>query len=349
MVMWPVLVALGVLGLVGLAEWLHARRVARVARLAFGPSARPAFWVFAVPVARPIAAGIATWGLIFLATFDPVEVDKKPSPVASKHLLICLDASPSMQVKDAGPDREKISRAQWAGKVAQGVLDRLDMATTRITIVAFYTDALAVVQETFDKEVVRNALDGLPMYVAFQPGPTNIQEGVTKAMEYARRWPEQSATLLVISDGDAIKTAPPNYIPASIADTIVIGVGDPVKPSIVGGHSSKQDSMSLKQLAARLRGYYHDGNLRHLPSDILNKLTMIKPRVGDKYGQRDLAILFTITGCSTLALVGPFMGMLGRSRSFGKERKRVARRAAEQDRQSSAVTVPSRSAADVAT
>jgi Ca-activated chloride channel homolog len=88
--MWPVFVAIGVLLLVSLAEWLHARRVARVARLAFGPTARPAWWVFAVPVARPIAAGMATWGLLFLATFDPIEVDKKPAPIASKHLLICL-------------------------------------------------------------------------------------------------------------------------------------------------------------------------------------------------------------------------------------------------------------------
>ncbi|MGE3109972.1 MAG: VWA domain-containing protein [Phycisphaerales bacterium] len=324
--MWHVLIALGVLGVVSLGEWLHARRVARVARLAFGASARPALWVFAVPLARPIAAAIATWGLLFLATFDPVEIDKKPNPIASKHLLICLDASPSMQVKDAGPDREKVSRASWAGKIAQGILDRLDMESTRITIVAFYTEALPVVQETFDKEVVRNALDGLPMYVAFQPGATNIQEGVTKAMEYARRWPEQSATLLVISDGDAIKSAPPNYIPASIADTIVIGVGDPVKPSIVGGHSSRQDSMSLKQLAARLRGYYHEGNTKHLPSDVLDKLTMIKPRIGDRYGQRDLAILCTIIGCATLALVGPAMSILGRSWTFSRNRREAARR-----------------------
>lgn len=319
-------IAVSVAALVGFAEWKHARRLARVARLAFGPPGRPAYWVYGVPYARTIAAGAATWGLLFLATFDPVATDGKPAPVASKHLMICLDVSPSMQIKDAGPDKEKISRAAWAGRIAQGVLDRLDMETTRITIMAFYTDVLPVVQETFDKEVVRNVLDGLSMYPAFEPGPTDIQKGVTKSLEFARKWPEQSATLLVLSDGDTLKSPPPSFIPASIADTIVVGVGNPTKPSIVSGHSSRQDTMSLKQLAARLRGYYHEGNQLHLPSDVLDGLTMIRPRMTDKMGLRDLALAATGAGCATLALAGPAMSLFGRSRKYVKERGVVGRR-----------------------
>ena len=178
MVMLALPIALGVAALVALAEWLHARRVARVARLAFGPAGRPALWVPAVPVVRTIAAGMACWGLLILFQHDPVTVDTRPSREASRQVLICVDASPSMQLKDAGPEVEKISRAQWGGQVVQGILDRLDMETTRISIAAFYTDMLPVVQETFDKEVVRNALDGLPMYVAFEPGPTQLGKGV---------------------------------------------------------------------------------------------------------------------------------------------------------------------------
>ena len=319
------LVAGAVAAAVAVAEALHVRRVRRVARLAFGASGHPAPWVRAVPFLRVAAAGAAAWGLVFLASFDPVDVETKPDPRASLHLLVCLDVSPSMQVKDAGPEVEKLSRAAWAGRVVQGVLDRLDMTVTRISIVGFYTDALPVVHETFDKEVVRNALDGLPMYVAFEPGPTDLQKGLTKAIEIAKPWPAHSATLLVVSDGDASAAMPP-ALPASIADTIVIGVGDPVRSSVVGGHSSRQDASSLKQLALRLGGVYHDGNVKHLPSAVLDRLTMISPRRADRLSTRDLALLATGLGCSTLALLGPAMMLFGRPRAFSAARRAMDRR-----------------------
>jgi hypothetical protein len=51
-----------------------------------------------------------------------------------------------MQIKDAGPDAEKVSRARWAGKLTQAILDRLDMKDTRITLVGFYTKALPILR-----------------------------------------------------------------------------------------------------------------------------------------------------------------------------------------------------------
>ena len=301
---------------VAMAEWLHARRVARVARLAFGPSGSPAPWVRATPVLRTLAAGAATWGLLFLATFDPIETDRKPSRIASKHLLVALDVSPSMQIKDAGPDNVKVSRAAWAGRVVQGILDRLDMETTRITVVAFYTDVLPIVQDTFDKEVIRNALDGLPMWIAFEPGPTDVQKGVAKSLDFARPWPRGSATLVVVTDGDANAPSVPAYVPDSIADTIVLGVGDSSRASTVGGHSSRQNPTSLQQLALRLNGIYHNGNVRHVPSEVLDRLTMIQPRVSDTLSTRDLALVAAGFGCFTLALLGPAMTLFGRRRGI---------------------------------
>jgi Ca-activated chloride channel family protein len=326
MVMLHLLVAVGVALLVGGAELLHARRVRRVARLAFGEAGRPALWTFVVPFARMGAAGLATWGLLFLATYDPVEIDRKPSRKASRHLLVCMDVSPSMQIKDAGPETEKIKRAQWAGKVVQGVLDRLDMETTRITLVGFYTEARVILNETFDKAVVSNALDGLPLYVGFEPGPTDVQKGVNRALELARTWPRDSATLVVVSDGDTLSNAGMGVIPDSIADSIVIGVGDPVISSLVGGHSSRQDTMSLKQLAARLGGYYHEGNKRHVPSEILDALTMIQPRMTDGIGLRDVALAATGIGCGVLGLTGPALMLFGRPGVYAKARRDVGNR-----------------------
>lgn len=320
MVIPDLLLALAVAAAVAAGEAMHGRRVRRVGHLAFGPSGRAARWTAAVPALRTAAAFLAALGLLFLARYDPIEIDRRPSKAASKHLLVLLDASPSMQVKDAGPidgiDGGKQSRAAWAGAVAQGILDRLDMETTRITIVAFYTEALPIVQDTFDKEVIRNALDGLPMYIAFQPGATNVQKGLEKGFEIARPWPRASTTLVVLSDGDSNATTPPSYVPSSIADTIVIGVGDPIRTTTVGGHSSRQDTMSLRQLASRLRGSYHDGNRKHLPSEVLNRLTMIAPRATDRWSPRDLALAAAGIGCFTLALSGPALMLFGRSRGY---------------------------------
>jgi Ca-activated chloride channel family protein len=251
-----------------------------------------------------------------LAVLDPRVATDEAARGASRHVLIALDVSPSMLVEDAGPGREKEKRAVWGGKVAQGILDRLDMSTTRVSLVAFYTSAMPVFIETYDKQVVRNALDGLQMYPAFEAGPTKLQEGVEAALEIAKRWMPGTATLVVLSDGDALAAAPPRRIPPSVADAIVIGVGDPYRSSLVAGHGSRQDATSLKQLAARLGGVYHDGNEKHLPSEIIDGLTMIEPRLSDGVGVRELALLALGLGAATLALLPPLLAVAGRPWRF---------------------------------
>ncbi|MCH2162638.1 MAG: VWA domain-containing protein [Phycisphaerales bacterium] len=309
-------------GIVAVAEWMHARRMRRIARLAFGMEGRPAAWVALVPVSRVAAVGMLTWGLLMLAVLDP-EVRSMDKPEgASKHLLVALDVSPSMMLEDSGPEREKVMRSIWGGKVVQGILDRLDMATTRISLVAFYTDAITVLKETHDKSVIANALDGLPMYVAFESGPTKVQEGVASALDMAKGWMPESATLVVLSDGDTLSSSAPTMrLPASIADVIVIGVGDPHRSMSISGHSSRQDVTSLKQLATRLGGYYHQGNEKHLPSKVMNGLTMIEPRLADDTGLRELALILCGVGALVLAGIAPALSLLGRPRGFARERR----------------------------
>jgi Ca-activated chloride channel family protein len=300
--------------LVALSEWLHHRRIARVARLAFGRTARPAHWaVIATPV-RVLGMTALVWGLLMLLTLYPKVDDDFTPRAASKHLLIAFDVSPSMHLEDAGPHTPPMSRTLWAGELVQTILDRLDPATTRISMMAFYTDAMPIYRETFDKEVIANALDGLPLYAAFEPGPTRLQAGVVKALDMAKNWMPGSATLLVVSDGDSLPASGPPRLPAAIADVIVLGVGDPHRAQTVGGHASRQDSTSLKQLATRLGGLYHQGNTKHLPSDVLDGLTMIQPRLADAAGLRELALLAATSGAAGLALIGPALALLGAPR-----------------------------------
>jgi Ca-activated chloride channel family protein len=324
-------IALGCLALAIAGERLHARRVARVARLAFGPSGRPARWTLLAPVARCLGVFLLAWGSVTLAQHDPVEAETTPDAKASRQLLVCLDVSPSMQVVDAGPDAQKVTRAAWAGKVFQGILDRLDMKTTRITLVVFYSKALVVLEQTTDKNVIANMLDGLPMHVGFNPGPTDMAAGLRECVRLAKPWDRKTATLVVIGDGDVEQGASAIgslSSPPSIADTIVIGVGDPTRASLVSGHSSRQDAWTLKQVAAKFGGVYHDGNRLHLPSSVLDSLTMLSPRSGVPLGLREAALTAVGTGAALMAGIGPLLAGFGLPRAFGTQRRRVRERAA---------------------
>lgn len=320
------LIAVAVALFASVGEYAHSKRVKRVARLAFGATGAPAPWACAAPFIRFIGLGLATWGALVLMSWDPVEGDASPSAKALRQLLVVLDVSPSMQIKDAGPDAEKTTRAIWAGKVTQGILDRLDMKDTRITMIAFYSKALTVLKDTTDKNVVANMLDGLPMWVAFEPGPTKFNEGVQEALKIARPWARKSSTLVVITDGDLDQGAAALgsvSMPASIADTIVIGVGDPNNPTIVAGHPSRQDQWTLKQIAAKLGGYYHEGNRLHLPSSVLAKLTMMTPRTGSSLGLREAALIAIGTGAGMVGLIGPALMLFGTPAEFARQRRRV--------------------------
>jgi len=314
------LAALATTLIASLAEWRHARRVARVARLAFGPAGAPAWWAGAAPVVRIAGLSAAVWGAIILAHWDPVETDVKPSPRAARQLLVVLDVSPSMNLKDAGPEVDKVSRGVWGGRVLQGILDRLDMKDTRVSLVAFYTKALPVLQDTTDKNVVSMVTGGLPLYVAYDAGETDMASGLEQAFELSKGWARGSTTLVVISDGD-LKAAPrvPRK-PLSIADVIVIGVGDPSKATIISGHTSKQDEWTLRQLAASLGGYYHQGNTRHLPTEVVEKLASISPRVGSLIGTREAALAALGAGGGMVGLIGPMLAWFGVRRDWKRAR-----------------------------
>jgi len=153
-----VLVGIAALAVAGVAESLHARRAARVRRLVFGPSGRPALWAEAAPFARAIAFALAAFGATALYLHDPLEGEGEPNPRASRQLLVVLDVSPSMNLSDAGPGNGKVMRGVWAGKVLQGILDRLDMTDTRVSMIAFYSKAIPMLQDSTDKNVLSNLM-----------------------------------------------------------------------------------------------------------------------------------------------------------------------------------------------
>ena len=320
----PALIGILVSLLAAAAEWLHIRRVRPVRYMLFGRKGKPAAWVKAAPLVRVAACGLLAFGITTLLKVDGRKgadaglTRKDPD----QHLIIALDVSPSMQIKDAGPDG-KTPRNTRASDVMRSVLNRLDTNRVRVSIVAFYSSAKTVVIDTADMNVVQNILADLPMSHAFSPGKTNMYSGVREAIKLAKPFAAGSSTLIVISDGDTLPDSELEAMPPSIADVMILGVGDPFRASPVADTASRQDTASLKQLAARLRGTYFDGNVGHLPSGILGELAMLSQEPPGGVGQRTLGLMAVGFGGSMLAVLWPALAWYGMPRAVRKAARAV--------------------------
>lgn len=317
------LIALAAAAVCVVGEVWHARRVRRVARLAFGPGGKARAWVRGVPVTRCAGAALACWGLLTLMSLDGAAAETDRSAPPDRHLLIALDVSPSMYIKDSGPAR-KTSRQHRGAEIMQSILDRLDMNQTKVTVVAFYSTARPVVVDTSDLNVVNNILSDLPLSHAFKDGKTNMYEGVKTAASIAERWRAGSATLVVVSDGDTLPETGRIAMPAAIGDVLVIGVGDPYRPSAVGEDLSRQDRHSLQRLAVQFRGVYHDGNEKHLPSNVLGDLTMLGLKDDRPPRMRTIAMAAVGTGAGLIGVISTLLAVFGLS-AAGQQYSRAGR------------------------
>ncbi len=324
MVNAPLLLALAALILATGAEWLHAGRVKRVAPLAFGPSGKPALAGKLAPFLRIGALTAIVWGLCTLLIIPPVSHRAVPKEIESadrQHLLIVLDVSPSMRIVDAGPGGKQ-SRTHRARTVLDSVFARIDSDKLHTTVVAVYNGAKPVVQETRDLEVLHNLMEDLPMSYAFPSGKTKLLDGLTEAAKIAKNWPRNSATLMLISDGDSVPPAGMPAMPLSISGVLVIGVGDSGKGTFINGHNSRQDSAALRQIATRLGGAYHDANQKFVPTDTLKVLgTLSVDKASRLAALRELAIAATGIGTFILSLLPLLLHLAGSNWNPGPARR----------------------------
>lgn len=292
-----------------LAELLHQRRIRRISGLAFGPSQQPTIAARVAPWIRVVATSGLAAALLVLAMSEPMSHRKDGGTVPFeklKHVLIVLDVSPSMRLEDAGMKND-VSRMKRAREVMESYFQRIPMSEFRVTVIAVYTDAFPVVEDTKDAAVVRNILNDLPMHYAFVPGETNLFAGIETAAEVARGWRPRSATMVMVTDGDTVPATGMPRLPASIADVLIVGIGDAKKGSFINGKNSRQDVSTLRQIAARLGGTYHNGNEKHLSTALIEKLTtQMEGESKTQLTARELALL-TLGVCIALLIAIPFV------------------------------------------
>ncbi len=169
--MIPLISTAGVLVLASLAEWLHARRIRVVSRLAFGPAGEARRWTQAVPWLRVLSLAAVTWGLVTLLTLQnraASEGGQKGRDEHATRVIFVGDLSPSMYLQDAGPDGKQTRQARMR-EVVEGILQRVS-GNLRFGVIGFYTESLPVVMEARDPELVRNVFNGLPLTYAMPAG-----------------------------------------------------------------------------------------------------------------------------------------------------------------------------------
>jgi Ca-activated chloride channel homolog len=305
------LVAL-VVGVLALgAESLHARRVQHVAELSFGPTARPNVWARGAPAARIACLAALAWGLVTLMYVKPKiyraeELDKDKL----RHLLIALDVSPSMRLQDGGPTAKQ-ARIERAGDVLDSFLKR-SPDPYRISVVAFYNGAKPVVVDTVDMEVIKNIFGDLPMNYAFEVGQTRLFDGLEEAAKVARPWQPKSATLMVMTDGDTVPATGMPKLPASISHVLVVGVGDPRAGSFIDGRQSRQDASTLRQVAVRLHGVYHNANEKQISTDLVNTVSQrVESSEFERLTRREYALLACAVGALVYGLLPLLLSLFG--------------------------------------
>ncbi len=312
---WALLAAVAAVLLCALAEWIHAHRIRRVAGLAFGPRGKPALFARAAPALRTIAAGALAWGLVTLLLIPPKRYTTEDAGGRRSgdphHVLLVLDVSPSMRLVDAGPNRKQ-SRMERAREVMTSFFDRVPFDTYRVSVVAVYNGAKPVVVDTTDFEVVRNILGDLPLHFAFKSGKTKLFDGLEEAAKIAKPWNPRSTTIVLISDGDTVPATGMPVMPASVKSTIVVGIGDPRVGKFIDGRQSRQDVPTLKQIAARLSGSYHDGNANHIGSGLISEaFGGDEESVFQKLTRREYALIACTLGGLVLTLLPLLLHLFG--------------------------------------
>jgi Ca-activated chloride channel homolog len=290
--------------LAGAAEWLHARRSRRVASLAFGTGRRTSTWVRWLAALRVVGITLLTWGFLTAWFNAPLRraLLREPPTGDEPRVVILLDVSPSMDIPDAGP-AENLSRRSRCADVLWERLQRLPAGQTRVTVVAFYSEASPIVVDARDPGVIRHLLYAVPLRQVFTPGRTYLGPGLEVVAKLVRTWPKDSASLIVLSDGGDAEPQAVVRPPAIRAQQVwVLGVGSQhgVLPT---GEPSCQERARLQDVADHLGGIYYDCNGTDPGEETLAPLWQYFAAAANKPSRRRDGVLAALLGGTLLAVV----------------------------------------------
>ncbi|HYW80269.1 MAG TPA: vWA domain-containing protein, partial [Thermoguttaceae bacterium] len=226
-----------------------------------------------------------------------------------RHVVFVADLSPSMTIEDAGPDGD-CTRAHRSYEVVDAILKRLDRDLI-YSVIGFYTEAMPVVVDAEDTELVRNVFDGLPVWYVMQSGKTDLGKGVTKTLEHLRDYPSGATTVFICTDGDTVRPGAIPKPPPAVDDIYVLGVGNPKQGTFIDDHMSRQEPSVLRALAGRLGGKYFDVNEKHVPTLNLGTLAAGVGVTDGGYDLVDWAIFVLLAAAAVHASISVLLQFFG--------------------------------------
>lgn len=274
--MSPLAISIAIFLFVAAAEALHACRIYRGRWLIFpalrrSGSRRATIGVAAIAFARSVSLALLAWGTLTLlrlpTTLTAADDAALSDDPAKRRLVILLDVSPSMGIRDV--DAGRLTRSHRATALLEDLLSRVDLTQTRGSVFAFHTDIRPVMLDTVDPNLIRHAVSGLPLWTAFDPGKTDLGRALTSTFDASKQWPDRSATLVVVTDGDSVSTTAIPPTPPAFDRVILAGVGDTEVGAVIDGHRSKQDVLELQRIAHRLNAALINGDEAMLPDDLV--------------------------------------------------------------------------------
>ncbi len=241
---------------------------------------------------RPWLLWLATlaWLLLIAASCRPQWLGEPiEMPISGRDMLLAVDLSGSMEMKDFSLNGEKVDRLQATKAVAREFIQRRQ--GDRIGLVLFGEQAYLQVPLTFDRTTVSTLLDEAEIGLAGQA--TAIGDAIGLAVKRLREQPDADKVLILLTDGANTAGSVEPLQAAQLAAqeglkiyTVGIGADEMVVRSFFGNRrinpSTELDEATLTAIAEQTGGRYFRARDTQQMATIYALLDELEPTVKEQ-------------------------------------------------------------------
>ena len=229
------------------------------------------------------------WIALLIAATNPMWIgDAIKLPTSGRDLMLAVDISESMKLKDMQINNQAVERILLVKKVVGEFTER--RKGDRLGMILFGTQAYLQAPLTFDLTTVHKLL--FEAQIGFAGGKTAIGDAIGLAVKRLRKRPENSRVLILLTDGEntageisplqAAKLAAQEKIKIY---TIGIGADEMVQPGIFGSSfgsrrvnpSANLDEKTLSSIAQSTGGQYFRARDQQDLERIYHELDSLEP------------------------------------------------------------------------
>ncbi len=239
------------------------------------------------------------WVLLVISAARPQLLgDPRPLPVAGRDLMMAVDVSGSMRLRDFRMNGRQVTRLAATKRVAGDFIER--RTGDRMGLILFGRRAYLQTPLTFDRRTVAQLLN--ESFVGMAGSETAIGDAIGLAIKRLRENNVEKKTLILLTDGantagavDPLKAAQLAEVEGLTIYTVGIGADPRTFSGIFGGggaRTSSLDEKTLETIATTTGGrYFRARDARELAA-IYALLDELEPVEHDTAGFRPTRSLF---------------------------------------------------------